>query len=196
MASSGSQPQTKVDPTTWVDRYGDMLFRYALSRLRDPDAAEEVVQETFVAALKAQAQYTGAGEEGAWLLVICKRKIIDTIRRRHRPDASYGGSEDTDPWVECFDAEGNWRFDPRLTKDRPEASLEREEFWQALRKCLRGLPPRQADVFTLREIDDMAGHDICKQLGISASNLWVLLHRARLHLMRCMKSQLEQWGAL
>ena len=79
---------------------------------------------------------------------------------------------------------------------RPEACLEREEFWLSFRGCLKGLSQRQADVFTLREIDEMAGDEICKELGITASNLWVLLHRARLQLSRCMKSHLEKWGVL
>lgn len=189
-----------MDPETWVDRHGDTLYRYALSRLRNPDSAEEVVQETFVSALRACDQYAGRGEEGAWLLGICKRKIVDFIRRRNRPDAATrrvpGGELGSDPSAEFFDAKGNWRFDPRIMKGRPEASLEREEFWQAFRGCLKGLPQRQADVFTLREIEETAGEEICKELEITASNLWVLLHRARLQLTRCMKSHLEKWGAL
>ena len=181
-----------IDPAAWVDRHGDHLYRYALSRLRNPDAAEEVVQETFVAGLRALDQYAGRGAEGAWLLGICKRKIVDFIRRRNRPDAASGDESGTDPSAGFFDTKGNWRFDPRVTKGRPEASLEREEFWQALRGCLKNLSQRQADVFTLREIDEMASDEICKELGITASNLWVLLHRARLQLTRCMKSHLEK----
>jgi RNA polymerase sigma-70 factor (ECF subfamily) len=121
---------------------------------------------------------------------------VDFIRRRNRPDAAPGGDLGSDPSADFFDAKGNWRFDPRIMKGRPEASLEREEFWQVLRGCLKGLSQRQADVFTLREIDEMAGDEICKELGITASNLWVLLHRARLHLTQCMKSHLQEGGAL
>ncbi|NQT41672.1 MAG: sigma-70 family RNA polymerase sigma factor [Planctomycetes bacterium] len=196
MGSQGSQPGNTLDPATWVDRHGDMLFRYALSRLRDPDSAEEVVQESFVAALHAVAQYSGTGAEGAWLLGILKRKIIDYIRRRNRPDSGVGGEADEDPIGSCFDAKGNWQFDPRLAGARPEAHMEREEFWQAFRGCLAGLPQRQADVFSLREIEEMSSDNICKELRITASNLWVLLHRARLRLVRCMTSHLERWGDL
>lgn len=189
-------PRAIAEPTEWLDRYGDSLYRFALSRLRHPDSAEEVVQETFVAALRAQDQYAGRGDQGAWLMGICKRKIVEFIRRRNRPDAAWGGELGNDPSAEFFDAKGNWRFDPRITGVRPEAALEREEFWQALRGCLDRLPQRQADIFTLREIDGMASDEICKEMGITASNLWVLLHRARLQLMRCMKSHLERWGAM
>ena len=95
-----------------------------------------------------------------------------------------------------FDSKRNWRFDPRVFKGRPEGALEQEEFWQAFRGCLRGLSPRQADAFTLREVEELASDEICKELEISSSNLWVLLHRARLHLTRCMKSHLDKWGDL
>lgn len=183
-------------PEQWVDPHGDTLFRYALSRLRDPEAAEEVVQETFVAGLQAREQYSGLGSEGAWLVGICKRKVIDCIRRRHRPDAGIGGELGEAPWVAFFDAKGNWRIDPRVVKGRPEATMEKDDFWKAFRECLERLSQRQADVFTLRELEGMAGDEICKELGITASNLWVLLHRARLRLTQCMKSHLEKWGDL
>ncbi|MFV1964831.1 MAG: sigma-70 family RNA polymerase sigma factor [Pirellulaceae bacterium] len=192
MSSSAGQPGSTTNPTEWVDRHGDTLFRYAMSRLRDPESAEEVVQETFVAGLSARRQYSGKGSEGAWLLGICKRKVVDHVRRRNRPDASTGGEMDPDPSEALFDSKGNWRFDPRAFKGRPEGALEREEFWQAFRGCLRGMSQRQADAFTRREVDDLASDEICKEMEISASNLWVLLHRARLHLTRCMKSHLDK----
>lgn len=196
MPASHAHPGGGLAPEQWVDRHGDTLFRYALSRLRDPEAAEEVVQETFVAGLRASDQYSGEGAEGAWLLGICKRKVIDCVRRRRRPDAGTGGELDDDPSAALFDAKGNWRTDPRVLRERPDASMEREDFWKAFRGCLQRLSQRQADVFTLREVEDMAGDDICKELGISSSNLWVLLHRARLRLTQCMKWHLEKWGAL
>lgn len=179
-----------------MDRHGDRLFRYAFSRLRDAESAEEVVQETFLAALGAVDQYSGRGVEGAWLLGILKRKTVDHIRRRNRPDSGTGGDLGPDPSEAMFDAKGNWRLDPRVLKGSPEGALEREEFWQAFRGCLERLSQRQADAFTLRELEDLASEEICKELEISASNLWVLLHRARLSLAVCMKSHLEKWGLL
>jgi len=191
-----AQSDNVLDPAAWVDRHGDALYRYAVSRLRDPDSAEEVVQETFMAALRARDQFSGKGSEGAWLLGICKRKVIDHIRRRNRSDAASGGDLGTDPSEALFDAKGNWKFDPRMFQGRPEASLEREEFWEAFRGCLGGLSQRQADAFSLRELDGLSTKEICKELEISTSNLWVLLHRARLQLTRCMKSCLDKWGEL
>ena len=193
MVDPGAQPESRLRAEQWVDQHGDTLFRYALSRLRDSEAAEEVVQETFVAAWGARHQYSGQGSEGAWLLGICKRKVIDHVRYRNRPDAAVGDDSGGDPSASLFDSKGNWRVDPRIIKGRPEAALEREEFWQAFRSCLDGLPQRQSAVFTLREVDEMSSPEICKELGITPSNLWVLLHRARLLLsalyeMRTLKS--------
>ena len=196
MVTADGQHDGGVDPAEWVDRHGDTLYRFALSRLRDAEAAEEVVQETFVAALRALGQYSGKGTQGAWLLGICKRKVVDHVRRRNRPDSGAGGDLGPDPSEAMFDAKGNWRLDPRVLKGRPEDALEREEFWQAFRGCLGRLSQRQADAFTLRELDDLTSDAICKELEVSASNLWVLLHRARLSLTGCMKSHLEKWGLL
>ncbi len=194
MSSSAGSGASALEPASWVDSHGDTLFRYALSRLRDIESAEEVVQETFVAALRASGQYAGKGSEGAWLLGICKRKVIDHVRRRSRPDAPKGGDLGPDPSEALFDNKGNWRQDPRVFGSRPEGAIERDEFWQAFRGCLGGLSQRQADAFTLRELDEMGSDEICKELQVSASNLWVLLHRARLRLTKCMKSHLEKWG--
>lgn len=190
-----SEPQSRsprqVDPSTWVDQYGDTLYRYVLMRLRDPDAAEEVVQETFLAALRHSEQYAGRGDEGAWLMGICKRKLIEFVRRRSREAQLADDESGGDPSAALFDEKGRWRFDPRFARGRPEAALERNEFWKILRRCLEGLPTRQADAFTLREIEAMDRDDICKELEITPSNLWVLLHRARLKLTGCLKSHLE-----
>lgn len=194
MSESSAKPDNTLDPAAWVDRHGDALYRFAVSRLRDLDSAEEVVQETFVAALRARYQFSGKGSEGAWLLGICKRKVIDHIRRRNRSDAASGSDLGPDPSEALFDAKGNWKLDPRMLESRPEASLERKEFWDAFRGCLGELSQRQADAFSLRELEGFSTREICKELEISTSNLWVLLHRARLQLTRCMKSCLEKWG--
>lgn len=194
MVVPGENQKHDTDPTQWVDQHGDTLYRYALSRLRNPDAAEEVVQETFVAALHARDQYSGRGSQGAWLLGICRRKVVDYVRRRSRPDAAMRGDAGPDPSEALFDQRGHWRSDPRILGRRPEETLERDEFWQALRHCLQGLSQRQADAFVLRELEGMKTKEICEELGVSASNLWVLLHRARLGLTRCLQTHLKSWG--
>ena len=177
-----------LNPAEWVDRHGDTLYRYALSRLRNSEAAEEVVQETFFAGLKAADQYSGQGAEAAWLLGILKRKIIDSIRQRSRSASGSDSDSSGDVTETLFDKKGNWRTDPRIFGNQPEAALERTEFWDVLRDCLSTLPVRQADVFTLREIEGLSSKDICTELDVSQSNLWVMLYRARMRLSACIKS--------
>jgi len=180
-----------LNPERWIERYGDDLYRYALSRLRSPEAAEEVVQETFVAAWKHVEQYSGTGSERGWLMGILRRKVIDFVRQRNRT-TSLDDSEAGDPLDEMFDQRGNWRPEWRSNESRPLDSLERVEFWRILEACLRGLPTRQADAFVLRELEEQSTEEICKALKVSSSNVWVLLHRARTRLSRCMNVRWHQ----
>jgi RNA polymerase sigma-70 factor (TIGR02943 family) len=189
MENNPPPPKTAVKPEEWLLEYGDYLFRFAVSRLRDPNAAEEVVQETFVAGLRAADQYAGKGSERAWLLGILKRKIIDFVRHRNRTSGLPIDESEANLTDSLFDAFGHWRADPRFLSPQPGESLEREEFWSAFRDCLAKLPPRQADVFVLRELDDKESTEICKEMEISSSNLWVLLHRARLQLAKCLQGR-------
>ncbi len=188
---SQSDAQSSLDPSKWVDRYGDYLYRYALSRLRDGEASEEVVQQTFLAALEHCDQFAGTGSEQGWLLGILKRKIVDFIRQRNRT-SSLAEDDGGDPSEVFFDRKGNWKPELRSIMRHPLDTLECEEFWQILRGCLQTLPARQSDVFVLREMEDASTEEICKDLEITPSNLWVLLHRARLRLATCMKSRWHQ----
>jgi RNA polymerase sigma-70 factor (ECF subfamily) len=183
--SAADDSQTVLaDPERWVDEYGDYLYRYAWSRLRDESAADEVLQETFLAGIRFQDRFTGDGAERAWLLGILKRKLIDHIRMRNRYDRD-GSYEDTnDPSSQLFDQKGNWRAES-FAADTPDGQLESKEIWDVVKICLQNIPKGQADVFMLSVMEDMDSDQICSELGISASNLWVRLHRARLALAKC-----------
>ncbi len=168
----------------WVDEYGDYLFRYALSRLGEPNAAEEVVQETFLAGIRHYAQFRGEGSEQAWLLGILKRKIIDLIRARQRSGALGGADEENDASDQLFDANGNWNSAAQRFAS-PDQRLSNQELWEIVRGCIRQLPKGQADVFVLSVMEEMDSDDICRELSITPANLWVRLHRARLRLASC-----------
>ncbi len=174
------------DPSAWVNEYGDTLFRYARSRLRNPESAEEVVQQTFLAGLQHQHQFSGAGSQQGWLMGILKRKIVDFVRQRNRSTQS-DALDTRDPLDSFFDRSGKWKQNVRETLLEPLDSVDRQEFWPVFQACLKSLPERQSSVFMLREMEDLETEEICKELGISASNLWVLLHRARLRLANCIK---------
>lgn len=184
MPAADDSQNVSADPERWVDEYGDYLYRYAWSRLRDETAADEVVQETFLAGIRFQDRFTGEGAERAWLLGILKRKLIDYIRMRNRYDRD-GSYEDTsDPSAQLFDQKGNWRTDS-FASDTPDGLLESKEIWDVVQNCLQHIPKGQADVFSLSVMEEMDSDQICRELDISPSNLWVRLHRARLGLAKC-----------
>lgn len=187
MNTDAVQPEP-LNPGAWVDEFGDYLYRYAYSRLRDANAAEEVLQETFLAGLRYRKQFSGRGSERAWLLGIMKRKIVDYIRQRlrHARDGSY--EDESDPSLQLFDANGAWRNVEALGLS-PDHRMQSRELWQVVRECLQHLPATQADVFTLSVMEDMDADDICRQLDITPNNYWVRLHRARLGLARCVGSR-------
>ena len=182
------------DPSTWVGQHGDYLYRNALLRLGEREAAEEVVQETLLAALQGRAQFSGHSSERTWMVGILKHKVVDHLRRAGREvlleDQGLLPCEEEHPFAEEGEWSGHWRnaaLAPADWGETPAALLDQQEFWQVLKSCLAGLPPRLAQAFALREIDQLACEEVCKVLGVSATNLWVMLHRSRMHLRRCLE---------
>lgn len=172
------------DPAQWVAVHGDALFRYAYLHLRDHARAEDAVQETFVAALGARGRYAGRAAERTWLIGILKHKIVDDFRRRRREEPI----EDDAEVDALFARNGHWHNGPRGWR-RPDSAFEDEAFLRTLADCLAGLPERQARAFLLAEVDGEPSDSVCKVLGVSATNFWVLMHRARLRLRGCLEAR-------
>ncbi len=181
------------DPSTWVDQYGNYLFGYALMRLRDRALAEEAVQETFLAALQAKNKFGGQSSEKTWFVGILKHKIIDHFRKQRREvpleDSELLPTEREETFRTTGEWVGHWTEEAAPTEwgADPIKTLEKREFWQALEQALATLPPRLAQVFILREMDEMSSQEICRILGITESNLWVMLHRSRMQLRRALE---------
>ena len=180
-----AEPSEAVDPDRWVDEYGDYLYRYAFSRLRDANAAEEVVQETFLAGVRYQEQFSGKGSIQGWLTGILKRKIVDHVRARNRQNRTSSWEDGPDLAEQMFDATGGWKPEAFSWSPTPEQKLEMSELWGIVQGCLEGLPKGQADVFMLSVMEQMDSDEVCRQLDISPSNFWVRMHRARLGLANC-----------
>jgi RNA polymerase sigma-70 factor (ECF subfamily) len=180
--------QQEMDPEKWVDRFGDILFRFALLRVGNPGLAEDLVQETLCSAFESQKWFSGRSTEKTWLVGILKHKIADYFRRsgREAVQADSGGLPEVEDG-DFFDERGRWKNNPGDWKGSPEDVLEKKEFWEVFHRCLDGLSPNLRQAFTLREIDEMESGEICKVLNISATNLWVILHRARAGLRRCLE---------
>jgi RNA polymerase sigma-70 factor (TIGR02943 family) len=179
----------KLDPNRWVDEHGDCLYRYALLRVRTPEVAEDLVQETLLIAIRTQDRFAGRSSERSWLIGILKNKIIDHYRKLGRETSFTDLEFLKDEYSHKFVERGFWNHDLGPHEWRPEADevMHKGEFWQTMRDCLSKLPPRIADVFMLREMDDVPSKEICTALNISESNLWVMLHRARMALRECLE---------
>ena len=184
MTDPSHQP---TDPAAWLDQHGDALYRFALARVRDPALAEDLVQETLLAALRARDSYAGAAAERTWLIAILKNKIIDHFRRSAR-EAPLPDEPDDDVIDALFRSPGNGHWNRMPSRwDEPESALEQTHFWQVFQECLEGLPARQAQLFSLVEFEGLATEELCKLLAVSTSNVWVMLHRARLRLRECLE---------
>lgn len=177
----------KIDADAWVDRYGDALFHFALARAKSREVAEDLVQETFLAAVKSQGRFKGQSSEKTWLFGILKHKIIDYYRRNksilYEQDLNQGAA-DLDAF---FNTRGAWQTLPENWRLNPDKAHQVRAFLDHFYLCLAGLPGKTADVFTYREVDGLSTKEICTLLDITASNCWVILYRARMLLRKCLE---------
>jgi RNA polymerase sigma-70 factor (ECF subfamily) len=182
-----------LDPAHWLDQYGDYLYRYALMRVRDSAIAEDILQETLLAAFSSSENHAGRSSERTWLVGIMKHKVVDYFRRVGRmtqfqltnDDEESESFENSGPW------RGHWREDRAPVSWSVEALslLESREFWETFDRCLSQLPQQIAIAFTLREIDGLSVNEICEILQITPNNLLVILHRARAKLRHLLETE-------
>ena len=173
-----------ADPERWVDEHGDCLYRYALTRVRNEEVAEDLVQDTLLAAVRTHEKFGGRSTERSWLVGILKNKICDHFRKLGRETSFTDLEFFSDEHSDKFDGDNYWIHENGPAEWKPEGleAMKRAEFWQALQGALARLPERIAAVFTMREMDDVPSKEICATLNISEANLWVMLHRARMAL--------------
>lgn len=178
--------QATTDRWPELEAERDWLFRQALWRLRDRDAAEDIAQEAWIAAWQARATWNGMGKLRSWLAGILRHKVMDHLRAKYRhgvpPEAELEPAEEG---IEVFDAKGMWK-EPAASWGDPAQALESAAFWAVLETCARVMPESQYRVFVMRELDELETLEICSTLGISQENCHVLLHRARMRLRLCL----------
>jgi RNA polymerase sigma-70 factor (ECF subfamily) len=166
----------------WVKWYGDSLFRRALFLTSNKEVAEDIVQETFLAAAKSMEGFSGKSAPKTWLFGILHHKTADYFRQKFRNPAA--GS------VDFFTADGRWNADMAPASDWPDGTEDlpdNADFQKVLQQCLDNLPEVWRGAFLLKFLENKKGQAICQELGISQTNFWQILHRAKLQLRHCIE---------
>jgi RNA polymerase sigma-70 factor (ECF subfamily) len=174
------------DPMSWVESHGDVLFRFAMVRVRDRAVAEDLVQETLLAAIQSLGSLAQVSSERSWLVGILRHKVLDYFRQRARDQRLWDDSVEPTDAESAFDGRGGWKAAPGEWES-PERSLERDEFFATFGLCIDALPPNLRTTFALREFDGIGSEDLAETLGTTKNNLWVMLSRARQRLRDCLE---------
>lgn len=181
-----NQHENSLDPNKWIDTYADYLFNYAVVRVNSNDIAKDLVQETFFAGLKSAKNFEGKSTERTWLVSILKRKIIDYYRKIN---SKKGQAEVRMNFYDNGENEGSWIEErvPQSWNNEAEKTIENNELKSQLDACIEALPEKYGMVFKMKTIQEFETEEICKELDITPSNLWVIIHRARTQLRNCME---------
>ncbi len=176
-----------LNPEQWLDTYGDALFRYAFSRVQNRNLAEDLVQDTLLAAIQAKDQFAHESSQKTWLIGILKHKVLDYYRSKYKK-AEFESADDVSDELEklYFDEKDHWQYHPQAWSS-PETALSQKDFWVVFNECLLGLPSSMADLFILREHENLSAEQLCKVFDIkTTNNVWVTLSRARMRLRHCL----------
>jgi RNA polymerase sigma-70 factor (ECF subfamily) len=175
----------QLNPNKWIDLYSDYLFNYTITRVNDREIAKDLIQDTFFAGLKSMKNFKGEASERTWLISILKRKIIDHYRKIN----SRKGKAEVRMTYISDDQEGDW-LEERVEDEsylNAQDTLENSELGDAIFECLSKLSDKQATVFKMKTILGYETEAICNELNITASNLWVIIHRARIQMSECLE---------
>ncbi len=186
-------PETSVlTDTVFLNELRRQMLKFATLQLSDSHLAEDAVQEALIGALKNAKSFAGRAALKTWVFAILKNKIADVLRQKQRlVDASslLREDEEKEDFSELFDQKGFWQKDERPANwGNPQDSLHQNQFWKVFEICLEGLPGNQARVFMMKEFVELDSQEICATVGISTSNLNVMLHRSRLRLRECLEN--------
>jgi RNA polymerase sigma-70 factor (ECF subfamily) len=179
-------PNHEINPNSWVKLYSDYLYNYTITRVNNHEVAQDLISETFMAGLKSMKNFKGEASERTWLISILKRKIIDHYRKIN---SNKGKAEIRVNFSNTEDSEGDW-LEERVSDPydgNAESVMENAELGSAIQNCLGKLPAKQASIFEMKTILNYDTETICNELGITSSNLWVIIHRARTTMASCLE---------
>lgn len=181
-----------LSDTAFLNDLRRQMIKFATLQLSNSHAAEDAVQEAMMGALKNAGSFAGRAALKTWVFAILRNKIADTLRQKMRTvNASSLLREDDEgeDFSELFDHRGHWQADEKpATWGNPQNALHQNQFWKVFETCLEGLPGNQAQVFMMKEFVELETHEICTTVGITTTNLNVMLHRSRLRLRKCLEN--------
>jgi RNA polymerase sigma-70 factor (ECF subfamily) len=189
-------PANKADITLWVEKYSDSMYNWTLTRVSDPVIAEDMVQETFLSAVKAIHSFKEKSNPKTWLFSILKNKIADHFRKQFKletvNESEISGDDDIDFFGRYFSSSNEWKkeYYSNEWSFSEDELLDDNEFREILEKCLRALNKKSLLSIQYKYIEEKDGKVICQELGITPSNFWQLLHRAKIQLRACLS---ENW---
>lgn len=188
--TKSSTASNDVNPEVWLDEHGDALYRFAFIRVHDSHTAEDLVQETLVSGMKSIESFRGRSSLRTWLMSILRRRIADHIKRAGRPSHLHFASlqSDDESNRESFAQDNALLFKPAISSQFFESAIERSEFQDIVRECIRELPTHFQEAFLMRMSDDGSTlAELSAKLDVTQTNLSVRLYRARLFLRACLE---------
>ena len=196
---SNGVEESRVNDSHYLQEIRQQMLKFANLQIGDTHLAEDAVQEALIGAMKNAESFGGRSAFKTWVFAILKNKIADVLRKRQRLSevshliASHGEEED---FSDLFDEKGFWNPEDRPGGwGDPELLFKQQQFWVVFETCLNKLPGNQAKVFMMREYIGLDTAEICEEEGLSVSNLYVMLHRARLRLQKCLELRWNEGGA-
>lgn len=177
-------PDKKLSPKSWVDKYSNYLFNFAITRVNDAEIAKDLISETYLAGLKSKDNFKGNSTERTWLVSILKHKIIDHYRKIN----SKKGKAEVKMSYTSKDQDGDWLEERVIDNSNKtvEDNIENTELSLAIENCLENMSEKYAQIFRMKTIKDYDTEAICNVYNITPSNLWVIIHRVRKSLAKCM----------
>jgi len=175
------------DPLTWLDQYGNAMYQFAKARVRDSFAAEDLVQETLLAAYRSRKSFLGQSSLKTWLTGILKHKIIDYYRKLSPEQCDANIDQFAESLNDLFDENDKWQVKPGNWHSDPENIYQSTELLTIIHACLDEMPSKMAKAYAMREMEGLATSEICELFQTGENNCWVILCRARMSLRRCLE---------
>ncbi len=169
-----------------VSQHTEELYKRAYYKTSSINVAEDLVQETFLAAVEKKLTFKGESSPKTWLFSILNNKIIDFYRKKSKQHVKLEG----DLLSNFFDETGTWKNEkrPKDWYEDEEHLLDNSDFLQTLKNCMSKLPEKWNSCINLKFLSEKKSKEICQEIGISPTNFWQILHRAKLKLRECIEN--------